>query len=261
MNFMTPPTDSFYKFCGIVGLVLFAYIGYYFLSNSADVERSKELSEETGNLNARIYAFVQEIKYNPQIKSDSLKSIQNLDYKTLDIGTPEFARFVYTLPKSYQQKYQDIVVKRIELAAKNDSLNASNEDVELPEVVFLVLLGIGECICAWGLYNWYREWKEEKNLEAQKRLKETLPSFACQSCYKTFIFEDERGTNGDGSVSNYFCKECYSNGQYTEPELTLDEAQARLKSRLEKLTYKPRRIKKALASFKHLSRWERETSW
>jgi len=261
MNILTPPTDNIYKFAGIAGLAFFLYMGYYFFTPNANDEKQWKLTEESKNLDARIYVFLQEIKYNPDIKKDTLEINIFESRNAIDIGTPKFAKFVYSLPKSYQSIYQNIFVKRMELAAKQKVLNDKTEYTSFLNIFYLIFFYSVEILCVWGIIRWYFESKEEKIHESRLRRKEIFAADDCQSCYKEFIFEDERGTNSDGSVSNYFCKECYSSGQYTEPELTFDEAQARLKSKLEKLTYKPRRVRKALASFKHLSRWERESSW
>ena len=44
----------------------------------------------------------------------------------------------------------------------------------------------------------------------------------CNSCGRPIVKEDY-GTNEDGSLNPEFCKDCYQDGKYTEPDITLTE--------------------------------------
>ena len=44
----------------------------------------------------------------------------------------------------------------------------------------------------------------------------------CNSCGKPMVQADH-GTNEDGSPNEDYCLECFENGSFTEPDLTLDE--------------------------------------
>ncbi len=45
----------------------------------------------------------------------------------------------------------------------------------------------------------------------------------CQSCAGSLTTLDAKGTEADGSVSEYYCRDCYLDGQFTEPEITMKE--------------------------------------
>lgn len=47
----------------------------------------------------------------------------------------------------------------------------------------------------------------------------------CQSCAMPLELhgEDVRGSEQDGTKSDYFCSYCYQNGQFTEPDITFEE--------------------------------------
>lgn len=40
------------------------------------------------------------------------------------------------------------------------------------------------------------------------------------------------GTNADGSKSRMYCSNCYENGNFTMPEITLNEMKERVKNKL-----------------------------
>lgn len=45
----------------------------------------------------------------------------------------------------------------------------------------------------------------------------------CQSCGKPVSRTEEVGTNEDGSPNEYYCAECYQNGEFTDPDITVNE--------------------------------------
>lgn len=44
----------------------------------------------------------------------------------------------------------------------------------------------------------------------------------CNSCGRPIVKEDY-GTNKDGSLNSDYCIDCYQNGEFTEPDITLSE--------------------------------------
>ncbi|HIH04470.1 MAG TPA: hypothetical protein HA263_11715 [Methanoregulaceae archaeon] len=52
-------------------------------------------------------------------------------------------------------------------------------------------------------------------------------SETCQSCGMPLSVPDARGTEGDGTPSGLYCRYCYRNGAFTEPEATIETMAAR----------------------------------
>ena len=50
----------------------------------------------------------------------------------------------------------------------------------------------------------------------------------CQSCGMPMHFEEDFGTNGDGTLNAEYCRFCFKNGMFTAPDLTLEEQIERL---------------------------------
>ena len=44
----------------------------------------------------------------------------------------------------------------------------------------------------------------------------------CNSCGRPIVKADY-GTNADGSLNEEYCKDCFQNGEFTEPDITLEE--------------------------------------
>ena len=82
----------------------------------------------------------------------------------------------------------------------------------------------------------------------------------CQSCSMPIDDMQVRGTEKDGSTSKDYCKYCYINGAFTNPDLTLEEMIKRL-TKLSEYNKLPTDIMEAAVSrMPHLKRWEKEVS-
>lgn len=45
----------------------------------------------------------------------------------------------------------------------------------------------------------------------------------CQSCAMPMQKPEDFGTNADGSQNQEYCKYCYQNGAFTEPNITMEQ--------------------------------------
>lgn len=45
----------------------------------------------------------------------------------------------------------------------------------------------------------------------------------CQSCSMPMAKKEDYGTNADGSANKEYCRFCFHNGVFAEPNITLDE--------------------------------------
>jgi len=62
------------------------------------------------------------------------------------------------------------------------------------------------------------------NLLQNKNLRRSeMEQFLCQSCGSHFPTEGFYGTNSDGSPSDEYCKYCWVNGAYGNPDETIEE--------------------------------------
>lgn len=45
----------------------------------------------------------------------------------------------------------------------------------------------------------------------------------CQSCGIPLVHPDQYGTNRDGSENSEYCKYCFQNGLFTDPNMTVEQ--------------------------------------
>lgn len=79
----------------------------------------------------------------------------------------------------------------------------------------------------------------------------------CQSCSMPLSTPELLGTEKDGSPKKYYCKYCYQNGQFTNPNLTLEEMKIKVKDQMEKMKIDDETITIAVDSLPNLKRWRK----
>jgi len=79
----------------------------------------------------------------------------------------------------------------------------------------------------------------------------------CQSCSMPLSSLELLGTQKDGSPKKIYCKYCYENGHFTNPQVTLEEMQTRIKSKMQEMEIDADTIVVAISSLPNLKRWRK----
>jgi len=82
----------------------------------------------------------------------------------------------------------------------------------------------------------------------------------CQSCSMPLSSLELLGTQKDGSPKKIYCKYCYENGHFTNPQITLEEMQTRIKSKMQEMEIDADTIGVAISSLPNLKRWRKVES-
>jgi hypothetical protein len=77
----------------------------------------------------------------------------------------------------------------------------------------------------------------------------------CQSCSMPIDNPDLCGTEKDGTKSNEYCRYCYQNGEFTNPDLTLEEMKEHMMRIMEKDKLSKDILERALNRLPFLKRW------
>ncbi len=85
------------------------------------------------------------------------------------------------------------------------------------------------------------------------------PATFCQSCSMPIDDTGMRGTEKDGSLSREYCKYCYVNGTFTEPDMTIHEMTDLVKTQMERRNIPAATIQLAVDSLPYLKRWRKKT--
>ena len=77
----------------------------------------------------------------------------------------------------------------------------------------------------------------------------------CQSCLLPIATPSMTGTNADGSPNKKFCWNCYRNGSFTAPDITLQEMEQKVKKVLEANQIPANVIDLSINYLPRLARW------
>jgi hypothetical protein len=85
------------------------------------------------------------------------------------------------------------------------------------------------------------------------------PSQICQSCSIPVLRPPDFGTNADGSLSKYYCRFCYQNGNYLDPELTMDRMIELSAEAMRQMKLPEKDIEQARKIIPTLKRWNKDS--
>jgi hypothetical protein len=69
---------------------------------------------------------------------------------------------------------------------------------------------------------------------------------------------EDRGTEKDGSKSSEYCKYCYQDGKFTDPNLTLEGMQKIVATQMNLMNLPQTVLQQSLALLPQLERWKAE---
>jgi hypothetical protein len=78
----------------------------------------------------------------------------------------------------------------------------------------------------------------------------------CQSCSMPLDSTELMGTEKDGSKNSHYCKFCYQNGAFTDPDMTLGKMTAFIIHKMEDLKIPNDIIETAVRRLPGLDRWK-----
>ena len=79
----------------------------------------------------------------------------------------------------------------------------------------------------------------------------------CQSCGLPIDDRELQGWEKDASRNADYCKYCYQNGQFTQPNLTLEEMKTNVKTRMEAMNTDADLIDLTVSILPNLKRWRK----
>lgn len=84
------------------------------------------------------------------------------------------------------------------------------------------------------------------------------PKNFCQSCAMPIDAPGLAGTEADGSASQDYCKYCYQSGQFTDPNIGLEEMKTKIRGIMEAQYMSNDTVNRTLALLPQLKRWRQQ---
>jgi hypothetical protein len=83
-----------------------------------------------------------------------------------------------------------------------------------------------------------------------------LQQSVCQSCSMPLENDELSGTEKDGRKSNDYCKYCFQNGAFTNPDMSMEEMATRITKKMEHLNIPDDIQESAISRLHLLKRWQ-----
>lgn len=163
---------------------------------------------------------------------------------------------IASLLKQFDHKQKEILIKDDQLAIKRYELESlGNYLLEIKET-FLFLLGFGGSLTFIGLIAWSNSDDFDAQLLKRQNIDKPYISSSCQSCGKKFNSMIRYGTENNNTKNYHFCNQCYSNGEFTIPDLTKEEMKVIIRKELVAKKAKWMTIKLKLLQLNNAERWQ-----
>lgn len=78
----------------------------------------------------------------------------------------------------------------------------------------------------------------------------------CQSCGMPMEKDEHFGTNAEGAKNEEYCTYCYQNGNFTEPDITLDDMTKKVTQMMKQRNMPTDTIDKVAKFIPMLNRWQ-----
>lgn len=78
----------------------------------------------------------------------------------------------------------------------------------------------------------------------------------CQSCGMPLNKEELKGTQKNGLKTDEYCKYCYENGAFKNPEMNLEDMKKNVQNQMKKMQLHENVIQKAVNILPALKRWK-----
>jgi hypothetical protein len=266
------PTDSLYKFIAIFGLIIFLFGGYFFYESlDSDLKITINQVSEIKQKNNELKLYLVQLKMiekrildiskdiNIGINCVVTDSIVECDYPQKNIKNTEQKILLNTQIDEFNR------VKLLYLQKKYESfdLNSRTDSFKtLKWIIACLIIFPSEIIMLIGFILWHHRVQKPIDLESKnKKILDGKVFEVCQSCSKSIYDNNQRGKNNDGTTSFLYCKECFDNGVFIEPDLDFLIAYNRLSSNLKLSKNNILNKWKLKSDFNNLIRWRIKRHW
>ncbi len=264
-----PNIDFFGKLITFIGLAiiilagLFHYVQYNKINDSEENwsrsslisgnqvdklgEMSKKYRDEINSSVNKMSVLVGKMK-------DSLSEFPKLNKQfKIELANKEKMEIEYNSIRSKEMAIFDSLIKIASVEEKLYGIRNQRFNQESNRSFLMIFVGL--FILMAGIFLWKQREDHEKILLTRQNLDKPTYSNACQSCGKEFDSVIIAGTEEDNSKNYHFCKDCYLQGQFTSPDLTLTQLQISTQKELELAKLSKGKINKILQDLMKLDRW------
>ncbi|WP_321997483.1 zinc ribbon domain-containing protein [Draconibacterium orientale] len=275
MNIPNLPTDNLYKFIALTGVLLFVLSVFYPVyqktkirdeisihngeAKKLDVEREK-LKNKQKEIKSQVKILDKKINLdNNSIVSDTLivrTKIVGGSKELVDLSSQ-----IDKLIEEYLTLKLELDIKTIEINTKLEIVENKKYDLDTIDEASNIFSPASLLLAFVGFLLWYERTQKLQDKVLKQQTNQYLNTELCQSC-------GMRLTNQPGYYSwtkedqnSIYCKTCFSDGKFTEPDLTIKDMENKIKSRCKEIGYGKIMTYVLTSKIKDLDRWREKFYW
>lgn len=234
MNFSSLP-DSVAKLLTLIGLAMIIWSTYSFLNARENYEKQRIdfnklihtlnnerdfLKRELKDINEDAETYSKKMALpNPLVISDSGYTF-TITYRG-NSNVVVLSDTISHLLEKYKSKRKEIDTKDADLSVQRYALDETGKSFNELQIFLGVSFVLGIFSFWGGFLLWDRSEVTKDSILSRQHI--GLPTFSnnCQSCGRKFDSIIKRGTEADLSTNYHYCNECFSNGNFSDPSLTI----------------------------------------
>lgn len=270
----TFPTDNLYKFMALAGMLFFCIsliypeyrrietrdstaavqkeIDKYFVENDKSIDRLEKLKEQIN----MVAAEEKELRKALDKKLLTRREIENADESRIAMSN-NLSRII----KENKSINEQMDLRNIEISTSMATIRNQQFDLSQINTALKILGRFSLGLTTLGFLLWYHKTQSFQDKVLKEQAGIFLENNNCQSCgmqlkdqlnYLYFSEEEKKCA---------YCKNCYSDQNFNEPDLTLDEMENRVKERLREIGYNRFNVYLMVNRLKNLERWKKKYNW
>lgn len=274
MNLPNFPTDNLYKFMAIAGIILFILALFYPEYRSGEINTEivlyngeiKKLSVENEKAESKLKEIKQEIdildtKANNKgsVVNDTLISRTRILNGQSDLV--ELSKKIDKLVIEWTLINRQIELKSIDINIKSELIENKRKDLKTLDNAINFLGPLSMLLTFFGFALWYEKTQKLQDKVLSEQTNRLLDDERCQSCGMLLMNQHNFNLFSDDDKKSIYCKTCYSDGEFTEPNLTLGEMKQKMKVRCSELKFGKLSRFILIHRLGSLQRWKDKFTW
>lgn len=274
MNLPSFPTDNLYKFISIEGIILFVTALFYpeyrrseinneIALNNGDVKRlsieNQKSSSKLKEIKDEIEILDEKANNTGSIVNDTLISRTRILSGKADLV--ELSKKIDKLVLEWKEINMTIELKRIDIDIKSELTENKREALRDLNDIMIFLGPLSMLLTFIGFVLWYDKAQKFQDKVLSEQTSKLLDDERCQSCGMLLMNQDNFNSFTDDEKKSIYCKSCYADGNFTEPNLTLEEMSKRVKNRCQELKLGKLPTYLFVKRLRLLQRWKDKFTW
>lgn len=275
MNIPNLPTDNLYKFIALTGVLLLLisifYPEYQRIKIRDEITHYngeiKKLNIESNKSNSKLKDIKEQVEKLDSISNTKSNSIVNdtIIVRTQVLEGPkvlvDLSLQIDKLVDEYLSIRRDLSIQKVEVNTKLNLINDKEADLKDINELTNYLGGFSIVLSFLGFLLWYEKTQKYQDRVLKEQSNQYLHDVICQSCGMKLSDEPDSFRLVEKELNIKYCKTCFKDGQFTEPELTLDQMKQKIENRCTELGYGKLKTSVYSSNLENLDRWKLKFNW